>query len=394
MNETKAPPIDLSNTVAVADAVEKNKGKPVQISVYFLTGIFGELENCNGIAEEVIVSDEQFKKYGLDPAEGGTYIKILGCSYLYKGDPEQSKVFGMEQAKSNISNLPMMIIGKSALYSAAVILRALLQRKRFVHDLHIFFEEIRHKTIRHTSPPEIRMRKSVREIRRALDIAIKETLGIAPIVDLANQTDPSTLTSRRKIFGTTLPRWIPFARRYEKLDLAAMIFKAMLFVTLIMERDGAYCFPMQDILGEADKENAKRSGTRELMRLFDLMLERQTNLTPVEGFSKRTQGVPHKFRFLKRAARLFLFISPTARKIVQRFLVELDTSKVALDDADWYYCLRRDTHNYRGTTLKERLDELERIDAERGHQYIKMEFRPLQAGEKPNVTVVLDQPKP
>ncbi len=55
--------------------------------------------------------------------------------------------------------------------------------------------------------------------------------------------------------------------------------------------------------------------------------------------------------------------------------MELDTKKVGLDEADWYFCLRRNTHNYRGIPLPERLAELERIDAERKHMYVKVEYK-------------------
>ena len=369
MNET----FDLSNPVAIADAVRKNNGKPITMQIYFLNGIFGELENCNGVAEEVIDNDEKLKKYGFDPAEGGTYIKLIGCSYLYKGNPDQTRVFGMEQAKSNISTLPRDVIGRSWLYSAAVILRALFRRKHFVNDLHVFFNEIKHKTIRHCSPPDIRLSQFTREIRRAMDAALKKEFKINPEFDLYNETEPATV-------------------KYTALDLAGFITKATAHATLIMELDGAYRFPIQDVLGETDRENARRSGFREVMRLFDLMLERQNNLTIVVGVSDRTSGVPSKFRFLKLIFRVLLLISPLARRIVRNFLVELDTSKVALDDADWYFCLRRNTHNYRGISLPERLKELNRIDTERGHQYIKIEFKPAPQGQ-PAASITTEPPK-
>ena len=81
-------------------------GRKVQMQVYFLHGIYGELPNCNGVAEEIIDTDEKLLKWGKDPAEGGTFVKIWGCSYLYRGNPTMSKVFGMEQAKSMVSATP------------------------------------------------------------------------------------------------------------------------------------------------------------------------------------------------------------------------------------------------------------------------------------------------
>src|SRR3990167_10227609 len=118
---------DIKTQEGFLEQIQKSGGKPIQVQLYYLNGIFGELAECNGVAEEVIRTEEQFKKYGLDWTKGGTYVKILGCSYLYKGDPQQQRVFGFEQAKSNISSLPRHIIGPSFFYSAAVLLRAVLQ---------------------------------------------------------------------------------------------------------------------------------------------------------------------------------------------------------------------------------------------------------------------------
>lgn len=372
--------IDISNPVSIAEAVRRNKGKPLQISAYFLQGIFGELADCSGICEEIIDTDEKLKKYGLDPAEGGTFLKIVGCSYLYKGNPEQWRVFGMEQAKSNISTLPREIIAESRLYSAAIALRFLFQRRKFIHDLHVFFNEIRHKTIRHVSPPEIRLNQMTREIRQAMDKVVKKEFKIDPAFDLYNAT--------------------PDDLKFSDIEPAALIVKMVVFGTLIMEFDGAYRFPTQDMLGETDKENAQRSGAREMLRLLDLMIERNINLTPIPpemlptipGITDRTSGVPEKFRFIKKAMRILFFLSSQSRRIIRNFLLELDIDKVKLDDADWYFCLRRNTHNYRGVPITERLKELARIDRERGHQYVKIEFKPA-TGPAPKVEAVMDPPK-
>ena len=318
----------------------KASGKPTKMQVYFLHGIYGEMQDCNGIAEEVIDNDEKLTKHGLDPADGGTFVKIWGCSYLYRGNPAMGQVFGMEQAKSMVSEIPRGIIGKSALLSTAMLLLFLFARKRFISYAHRYFNSIRQHSVRLYSPPEERMGRPVREIRRAMAAALAKELG--------PDIDP---------------------------ELGGLLTDATNFGTLIMEMDCAYRFPLQDILGEVDRENAARSGYREAMRLFDILLARQTNLTIVPGISERDQGVPYKFRFLKKLARVALLVSPRARRITQNFLIELDPAKVGLDESDWYFCLRRNTHNYRGVPLPERLAELARLDKEKRHQYIKFEYK-------------------
>ena len=314
--------------------------------IMITNGVFGEIEDshpCAGIIELPI----------LHPPEGGTFVKYYGCSYLFKGEVNEQKVRGMEQAKSNISTLPY-VMRKSVLYSLAIVLRFVFQRKKCINDLHIFFEEIRWKTMRHVSPPTKHLNQFALEIRRAMNVAVKKEFRIEEEFDLFNNTHPMTDI------------------KFTVFDLAGFITKITAFVTLIMQMDCAYRFPLQDILGEKDTENAKKSGYGEVMRLCDIMIERQTNLIPVEGVSERTGGVPYKFKFLKRMLQCVLITSPTIRRILQNFLVELDEKKVALDEDDWYFCLQRDTHNYRGWSLADRLKEKEWIDKEKGH--IILEF--------------------
>lgn len=348
-------PINLADSAVVDKAVKENGGKPVTVSVYLIQGIFGELPNCHGVAEAVLDNDEALKKYGLDPAEGGTFIKILGCSYLYKGDPKEERTFGIEQGKSMISDIPRDIIAKSVVYQLAVGFRFLFQRKKLIHDIHNYIESIRYRTIGRHGMADIRYNRYSKEIWRAMDIALKRELKIDPALNLYADCPPHMV-------------------KYSDVELAAVITKIARFGTLIMELDGAYKFPTQDTLGEKNTANAKRSGWREMLRLMDLLIERNTNLTIVPTISDRTEGVPNKFRFIKKVLRVLYFFSPMARRITQTFLVELDEKKVGLDEADWYFCLRRNTHNYRGVPLPLRLIELDRIDKERGHQYVQIKY--------------------
>src|SRR3990167_887349 len=72
--------------------------KPIQI----VSGAYGDMEHCEAIIESVIT-----------PPEGGTFVKFLGCSYLFKGYPEKSMVeYGLGIGKAMISILPREILGK------------------------------------------------------------------------------------------------------------------------------------------------------------------------------------------------------------------------------------------------------------------------------------------
>lgn len=353
------PILNLSDPKAMDEAIKKADGKPFIGELYFIQGVYGEFPDCYGFAEEVLDTDEKLKKYGIIPGaeahQGGTYIKLIGCSYLSKGNPIMAHVYGIEQAKSMISHVLREIVGRSVLLTGALGLLFVFARKRFIHYAHQYIDSIKYHTMRLYTPAPERMNRSTKEIRRAMDAAIRVEMGLAPDVDLYEMKPPA----------------------YSKLELASLISKATAFLTLIMQLDGAYRYPAQDMLGEIDKVNANQSGRKEMLRLLDLMIERNTNLTPVPGVSIRTEGVPAKFKFVRRLLSIFLLLSPRARRIVQNFLLNVEVDLVGLDDADWYFCLRRDTHNYRGWTLEQRLAEWKRIDEKLDHFYIKVE--PQQA---------------
>lgn len=335
--------IDLSDPQMVKDAMKENGGEPVRMNVYLLYGVYGELPGCEGLAEDLINTDEKLKQYGLDPVEGGTFIKLIGCSYLYKGDPATEKVKGIEQAKSNISVLPRRIIGASIVLSSALAFLYAFFRKRFWWYVFIFADEIRMKTVRIHDIPEARYNKCEKEIKRAIDVAIRKVFKIAPDENLVEDLD---------------------IERIKRNPMPYAIARFVKFFTLFINLDAAYRFPTQDMLGELKKENAKRSGLKEAMRLLDIMVERTTTDLSV------------KFRHVKRMLWMAMLINPKMRKLIREFLLELNIEKVGLDEADYYFCLRRTSYNYKGKTLDQRLRELYLIDKEKEHQYVNIEFRP------------------
>ncbi len=336
--------------------------------VILLTGIFGELEDCSGVAEEIIETPEQLAKHGLDPAEGGTFMKIVGCSYLYKGYPQEYKVRGMEQAKGNISSIPRLIIGKSIILSAAVATLFVFFRKRFIHYAHIYFNEIKFRTLPHIGMPYERYGYYVKEVARAVRAALNREFRIDPSIPLLDLHPDNMVVG--KFLGFL---W----RRFSHLELPALITKALAFVCVFMDNDSAYSLRTRDALGEMDKERARRSGAREFLRILQILADRESYIG---------RDVRNKWLFIRRCVRVAFWVSPRARRLAQYFLLELNLDKVRLDDADWYFCLRRNSYNFRGIPLEQRLKELERIDKERGHVYVKIQY--VNAPNAPVVATV------
>ena len=345
-NETEKQ-IDLSDPESVEEEMKKNNQDTMQMKVYVIFGIFGELPNCDGIAQELINTPEKLKKYGLDPEEGGTFIKLMGCSYLYRGDPATEKVKGIEQAKSNVSVLPRNIIGKSTVLSLAFAFLYFFYPRRFWNYICIFAEEIRTKTMVIHDIPSERYNAPAKEIWRAMDVILKKRFDIPQDKDLLNETD----------WGKMRKNPIPYA-----------LMKLTAFFCLFIELDGAYRFPTQDMFGELKKNNlTRKSGCKEAIRILGILLERNAN-----------EGTSQKFLFVKRVLNLALIINPRMGRIIHEFLMELNIDKVKLNDADWYFCLRRTSYNYKGQKLDQRLRELHIIDKEKNHKYFNIQLKQVE----------------
>ena len=114
---------------------------------------------------------------------------------------------------------------------------------------------------------------------------------------------------------------------------------------------------MQDIFSLVDLHKLKKSPTREMRRLLDILLERE-----IPGDQR------NKYVRIKKALTLVLLLSKKARKMTVVFFSNMDLEKVKLDEADWYYCLQRHQYNYRGISIQDRVNEKKRIDIEKGHK--------------------------
>ena len=130
--------------------------------------------------------------------------------------------------------------------------------------------------------------------------------------------------------------------------------------------DLAYCMGMflyfsptyrlwfQEIIGEIDKEYFNKNSLTELLRLKRIFMGRYNSGNPER----------RKVNLLWWLAIIGLaFKGKLAKEIVN----ELDISKVIIDDMDWYYCLRRDSYNFRGLLLDERLILVGKRDKEEGN---------------------------
>ena len=308
----------------------------VETIITINNGLFGELENCTGVYESII-----------HPPEGGTIIKPIGNTFLFKGDPDQHRVNGMLLAKSMISNIPRVFITQSWVMRLAVVAMFIFTRRTLLNLAHYYIQEIMRKCVTFLTIPYAHYNKFEKEVMRAAFAAV------------ANEYK---LTERQQLFS---PEILINADWQESKKLpylgAIVIIKFVSFICVFLANDAAYRFRVQDWFGLINIQSVVRNVRKEFMRTVHIVL-------------LRDHAVGYKMKFVVNAANLLLRISPRARRIATGFLLEINLEQVVLDRDDWYYCLRRPSYDFRGWSIEDRLAECKRLDAENKHYYPEIRY--------------------
>lgn len=305
-------------------------------TVYALAGAFGEFQGCDGYIKETI-----------KPEEGGSFIRLYGCTYLIKGNFNHYRVHGIELSKSLISEIPRDLIAKSTTLTIAIGLLFLFARRRFIHYLDHYFDVIIRRGIRWHDLPLKEYNVMPKEVLRATKMAIIEQFGMDEgEVDRYQEVDHPI----GYIYSYNV--------RMQKKQLGALLSRVSRFAALFLELDSAYRFRVQDAFGEIDAGAAHENPIKEFYRCLDILHDRDRP----EG-----TGVRHKWRFLKIVFPILFFLSPGIKRFVSLCMIHVDPQKIKMDESDWYFCLKYRSYNFGGLSEEERFALREKIDAEKGH---------------------------
>lgn len=296
-------------------------------------GAFGDIleksSTNRGLVEDIIRLEN-----------GEVFTKFYGCSYLLKGDFTKNITLNIGLGKMMISGMLREIVMQFFLLKLSILLMYIFARKRLYHYLWVYSYYI---NINSTATlVKNQLSSPIKEMKRAMDVAIgKERKR-------RNFPEDGGINSR---VGNPCD----------------IMLNVSGFTFYFLQYDTAYKFPLQDILELLNKENLREHFYREINRLFSILIQRTDS---------RHENMVRKWVYLKKICLIGLFLFPSFRRIIKDFLLELDIDKVKLDEADWYFCLQKWFHNYRGVPLEERVKEKERIDKEKGH--IMLEFSRIE----------------
>ncbi len=292
--------------------------------INLIAGAFGNMADCAGIGVEIT-----------RPEEGGIYTKLLGCSYLYKGYPEGGVV-----EKLDVSKDMMWLFFKIAnTWMGRIVLVALfILPKRFAKRFYIKWSEqffqIAHRPLIKKMLKDRELCTSIRELTRVLNGLIQE-----------------------------LPEkyeWIhPSARKIREL------------ICMILEYDSAYKFRFQDVFPEFDPKLVKEDPIKELKRVFGILKRREVS----KVMKKKWAGFEGKIVLMLR-------VSKGMREMFISFFDKVQLDRIKMDEADWYFCLKRTSYNYRDIIVEDRIKEKVKIDKEKGHQIPRLMIK-QEAGKGP-----------
>jgi len=290
--------------------------------VSLIIGAYGEEAGCEGLVQEIIESPE------------GTFTRFVGCSYLFKGFPRVDYVEALAVPKKLLNvamSLANTFIGRMLILSFLLFPKWTF--KKYIVKFLGYYRSVCYGVLIRMAKPEEKFRISVREIRRTANI----------IID----------------------RYFPKT----KFKLDANIFFHFLkdSISFFLDYDFAYNARLQDILPLIDKKALKKNPIKEIKRVYEIYKERELCF-------------PEKVKNLD-GLMLFLRFSKPALRLVVDFLLELDFDKIKLDEADYYFCLRRHTYKFKGKTLEERKKEKAIIDKEKGHNIPNIVFKPPEKNE-------------
>ena len=272
--------------------------------------IFGpEDEGCDGYIEFVFY-----------PEEGGTFTKIYGCSYLYKGVFPIEVVYGLQLSKHFFSEMPRDI-SRHFLLWIGLVLFFLFQRKSFLEFATEFMRNLNLKVTEHYEPH-----------------------------DKNKEGQPEFRPERYNNFEKEIERAILIAIRGEGLWEQLFIYLTR-FLKLFLYSDNTYRLRLQDAFEE---------GKKSLVKVLDVLISRETPYS----------GVGPKWKFLKFALSMLCLISPAIKRISRKFMENLDKDKIKMDEADWYWCLKFRSYNFGGKSQEWRYAERDRLDKELHHIFL------------------------
>ena len=119
-------------------------------------------------------------------------------------------------------------------------------------------------------------------------------------------------------------------RENESLEILELRMMLKDVICSVLEFDNAYRFRLQDIVLELNKEAIKKNTSKELLRLLNMMSERE-----------KTQEIRDTWRLVKMGVKYYLRFDRQLSKMIRDILVNLDLEQIAMMLDDKHFAAQR-----------------------------------------------------
>jgi hypothetical protein len=318
-------------------------------------GVFGEKVGRDGWIEQIVKRQDgayYTKEYTADvwrpvekpedwyPKEGGVFIKLYGCQYLFKGNVPEASVKGIEMAKTILFQTAQHL---SPFTFIGLAFDFLFLRKRFWTFVDWMGDQVNHRCLRHYNIPIEEYNQFAGEMNRAFVLSVFKVWRIdltKPYVDRTKpQYDPQNENFRSDME-------IPYPPDNMGKDrVGYIVARLWLFVLFFLQQDFAYRSRVQDALGMKPKN---------LEQFLNILIRRETHF-----------GVGYKWKFILRVIPIILRLEPKLKELSDAFFGFIDTEKVKMDEADIYFSLMYKSYNFAGKEFEERKVEWDKMNEEK-----------------------------
>jgi hypothetical protein len=306
MTENNLPVVDSVYTTAQIEELQ-NQAFSMELQQKFATIVAEMRENPLPPSEEVKKEDSNALIRVELPPEGGVLTYMTGFDAPYQGFPYHNLVISMELIKKMTKGF------KSGFYHylwkwfegkywrPMIFLTSPFYRVYSRAELHACWRYLE----RHKIKPK-RYSRSIRELYRAFSVPV-----------IGENNDQREIRERIR-------------------DLACMH----------LEFDNAYRFRFQDVIVNIDKGYFEKHPVNEMLRMFDLMTERETR-----------QEVKDSWKLTKIMVE-YLRYDKAVLKIYKSLIKNLNLEECALDDRDWPFCKERKDYKFKNANFQQKLNKL------------------------------------
>lgn len=275
------------NTITDADALIQN--------MRLMSQIVSEMKEVPVLPSEQPKPNDTSRLDKVEfPEAGGTLTYMEGHPYPYKGFPFCEFVDKIDVMKkiirAELSGLYHAMKGRQKIQLASLLLVPWLFKDLMRSHLHTFWKLVERFKIK-----PLRYCTTMRELHRAFSVE-----------------DSAETESGRDL-------------RLKLRD----------FVCMLLEFDNAYRFRFQDVIVFLDKKKFKRSPTKELLRLLDILIARE-----------RSQEIKDTWTLVRLGVKFYLPFDRELLRVVRRGFGELNLDLVRLDDGDIHYCVKRQDYTF------------------------------------------------